>query len=67
MWEELAKKRAETAQTTPRYAKIAKSAPLLEADKTVIMETMKPVPPEIHDLIYQGKINIILEMQNVKF
>lgn len=56
LWEELSKKRAETAQTTPRYAKVPKAPPLPKADTALILETMKPVPPEVHDLIYQGKL-----------
>ena len=42
------------AQTTPRYAKKAEAASLPQPDTTIIMDTMKPVPPEVHDLIYQG-------------
>lgn len=48
------KKRAETAQKTPRHFYKKEKDPVFVADEAINLSPMRPVPPEIHDLIYQG-------------
>ncbi|KAL0272846.1 UNVERIFIED_CONTAM: hypothetical protein PYX00_005669 [Menopon gallinae] len=54
LWDEIRKKRAETAQSTPRHTMPKTPLTLPPRDQTVIMEPMRPVPPEVRKHIYQG-------------